>query len=470
MGHRDESTGTGRFIKSVASLLIVVGWLLFFLVTPAAAQTTSSYSNTCTIVTGFPYDPASGTSGCSLNVSNYYDFSLNGAGTLIDFSRITPASSQFSLGGIWSAAGYTCFGPSLTEQVVIQQTGTSYTAQKLTGDPCVPAGNTTFSGTIAPGPSLYVNLALGTPSSTGLPTQIFATATVATSQPTSNSHLVAGISLPPGVTTLQEAAADLNFSSFDWVQTINQWVNPDLFAANNPCIQDFPVSFVQSCASSAITAPPRVFDSVTGGYYGQPSQYAMAPPFYYNPNTSASIDSWSVQANTFGLSNPATGSASSCNALVADLVGGANLPVGSTLCFGDQPDDPELTATQIANGLFPEFTTELVGVCNSSTPLIGSCNANGYDPLFSWNWYDTYNGNQCLNGNNCIGLSANEDPVYPGGTGGITITEVDGVPVPEPSTILLLVPALAFLSFHFRRRLTCDVRFKAHEEGLQLSE
>ncbi len=55
--------------------------------------------------------------------------------------------------GTWSASNYSCYDASkqvifLTEQIAIAQNGTNFTATKITGDDCVPAGHETFYGSL----------------------------------------------------------------------------------------------------------------------------------------------------------------------------------------------------------------------------------------------------------------------------------------------------------------------------------
>src|SRR5262249_18615578 len=120
--------------------------------------------------------------------------------------------------------------------------------------------NLTING--ATGPSLYVNLAGANPSSTGQPTQMVATATVATSPPSlGTAYPVPNITLPSDISTLDQAAAALHFTGFDWVQQITQWVNPNLFANSDPQ-QLHPIT----------TANGPFYDPVAGGFQAPPRQ------------------------------------------------------------------------------------------------------------------------------------------------------------------------------------------------------
>jgi hypothetical protein len=318
---------------------------------------------------------------------------------------------------------------------------------------------TTFAPELAP--SLYVNLVLETPQTTGLPTRIVATATVGTSPPPlGNSYLVKNISLHAGTTTLQQAANDLHFTGFNWVQKITQWVNPTLFYVSDPCVAAHPDTFPRDCQGSAVNAP--TYDPVAGGY--APPSPAMwkelghtspppkedsyaTPPYYYHVDGPTDATSLTANLNDFGgLSH------SECSTRTSKQPTGA----ATSLCFSDMPDDPLLTSAQIESRLYPTFTTELVGLCD--TPGQGDCNSEGYDPLFKWTWATTYNGNGCQDNDptKCVfptglpGLPSNAGPVYPYGTGGIRIINIDGTPVSEPSSILLLAASLISLLMYLR--------------------
>lgn len=323
----------------------------------------------------------------------------------------------------------------------------SNNALRINGASSILGQITSLAINATPSPSLYVNLAGGNPSSTGQPTKILATATAATSPPPlGTSYLVPNATLPPGTTTLQQAATALHFTGFDWVQQITQWVNPDLFPNTSPL-------------NPITTADGPFYDPVAGGYrapVGSTPNLSASPPFYYNVGTSPESDPYSVDANMNDFSGT---SVSKCSSLFGLQPEGA----ATTLCFLDNPDDVLLTGAQIAAGLAPMFTTELAGLCDD--PGVGACNLDGFDPLFSWKWTDTYNGNGCPENDASLcpggitpyGLPSNAGPVYPGGTGGVTILDVDGVPVPEPSTLALLLSGIATLVFHrYRRRIVED--------------
>ena len=72
-------------------------------------------------------------------------------------------SKERGLSGTWMGNNYQCNG-TYNEEVRIEQSGTSITATKITGDPCVPAGNVTFTGTKSGTDTYAVTCTVGTPS------------------------------------------------------------------------------------------------------------------------------------------------------------------------------------------------------------------------------------------------------------------------------------------------------------------
>jgi hypothetical protein len=182
--------------------------------------------------------------------------------------------------------------------------------------------------------------------------------------------------LPVG---LAAAATTCGYTGFDWQQTVN--VDPDadlLMSTQNP--------------HTPLTAPYP--DPPPYGYTYQTLQAKLnytpnpAYPFYWDP----------VAPNTY----------------LASLL--AN-ETDDTLLFSDTPFDKVLVA-----GKDREFTTSLVGIVGLSPGAVPS------PPLYTWTWKSTFNGTA---GGVSIIAANNPFPADPGsGTGGVTITGINGVVLP----------------------------------------
>src|SRR5208337_2890888 len=87
-----------------------------------------------------------------------------------------------------------------------------------------------------------------------------------------------------------------------------------------------------------------------------------------------------------------------------------------------------------APGSFLGFTTSLVGIDQNGVVL--------NPPLLTWNWTDTYNHTS-----GGISTTFNNQPVDPGGSGGVTITTINGVQLPSavpPNQIAITASGLAY--------------------------
>jgi hypothetical protein len=337
----------------------------------------------------------------------------------------------------------------------------------------------------APSPSLYLTVALGsTISPSKQYTGISATLTLATTMPSQPNTIPLPITLPSDATTLQQAATDLHYQGFNWVQLENiPAPSPTDFSPNNNPF-------------TPITGPTN--DAPPSGWYYEAQNPqtagANAYPYYYDPNASPSL--------IYSLSNP------------------SYEPNPNTLNFFDKPADqclppvnvdgvptggysgpsilsPFLSATcGFQNAASPNaslaYHTELVGMISVGSP----CPANGgvcyeqdssnngaptilptgslcpvgetcYETVGYFDWTDTFNGTAggISSSTNYLGL------IDPGsGAGGITITSLDGAPVfsavPEPSSIGLLI--FAILGVSGIRRMRCG-RLGDLSEGVYVS-
>jgi hypothetical protein len=274
---------------------------------------------------------------------------------------------------------------------------------------------------------------------------------------------------PPGGLTLSAYAAQNGFSTFDWQQQITNWPNPDLQTFNN-----VPIVPVPPGASFNDPPPTGYTYNPCGGK--APGAAGMANPVYYT-----------------------VGSGKDCWLL-------SNNETPSELRFSDEPMDPQLTPTQKSAGNIAKFTTTLVGITVSE----GTVSATPVG--FSWTWESNFNGSvggaSCLNA--LCATTANSPALDPGadgptscdpggtfpapdplfcGTGGVTITSINGVPfschqppgepqpggetckdppadVPEPPGLLLL--ASGMLAILAARRIARSKKGDANLTGAKV--
>jgi hypothetical protein len=209
--------------------------------------------------------------------------------------------------------------------------------------------------------------------------------------------------MPVGLTV---AAAACGFANFNWQQKVTFLPVPS------------PPAFAESAPNIPLTAPPPYNDPPPGGYTYQAQDPGLnftpnqAYPFYYDTNASVSYP----------------------------LSLGANIKNnGHTLLFYDAPADPCLpggSPSLVAQycggatappGSYIRFTTALVGVLQGNT--LGPV-------LYTWDWKDSFNGTS-----GGIPVIDNYRQVDPGsGTGGITITSINGVTQTPPSVSCAATP------------------------------
>lgn len=222
------------------------------------------------------------------------------------------------------------------------------------------------------------------------------------------------------VMTLIDAAQACGFSKFDWVQIIDQ--SPGGVYSYDTCLAAHgtfdPNTGNCTVSIPPLKPPPPYLDPPAGGY-----TYFQAPGYLAKqPN----------EANAFPF-------------YLSPLDIG---PGGNTLNFSDTPH---------SSGCNPPadcfaFTTQLVGVCEASS-LSPLCNPSGRStppfppapltppfpsaPLLQWTWKSNYNGTDTklgFGGVYDVTVTAGFYPAEPdSGTGGVTITSINGVAQTPPT-------------------------------------
>jgi len=195
--------------------------------------------------------------------------------------------------------------------------------------------------------------------------------------------------------TLTQAAAECEVTRFDWQQIVTS----------------LPIPF-EDAVGLALTAPfndPPVFGytymldaPVLYDSFLPPSQ---TYPFYYNPTLVA------------------TRCAIAGNGVCTLPITSSN---GQTLNFFDSPRSTSLPA-----GGYFGFTTRLVGI------LAGPAGPAEGPTFFEWKWISTYN--ETTGGVQV--QTASSVPVDGSGTGGVTITSVNGVPQTPPTATCTATPS-----------------------------
>jgi hypothetical protein len=221
--------------------------------------------------------------------------------------------------------------------------------------------------------------------------------------------------------TVQDVAAACGFKGFNWQQELTNLPCPSPFSANSTVLG--PLNF---CMNSSLV-PPRLTASASfpfsdppsnGGYSYPTGQQDFSFPFYY---TEAEVISEEQKPTPTG-----------------DCINAACIPLvtvdGKRLSFFDAPSDPCLPGADptlnsiwcggktAPAGSFMGFTTRLVGITQDDLPSA---------PLYEWTWADTYN--QTSGGTPSTSHPLPAPSVDPGGTGGITITSINGAPQRPPS-------------------------------------
>ncbi|HEY6351380.1 MAG TPA: hypothetical protein VI636_18395 [Candidatus Angelobacter sp.] len=221
-------------------------------------------------------------------------------------------------------------------------------------------------------------------------------------KPTSMNAIFAPLDANGLPESLDAAADDCQFEDFNWEQTVTSvaaslWVPADLSAVDPKNL----------APDNTLIAPPAFIDPPRGGY--------AQPDLPEAPSTFPFL--WS--ANDFDNLLPCT----------------KDFPIrtDNQLRFQDCP-------ANLINFPFAapttSFTTSLVGVVGSGVASM---------PLFTWKWQSNFSGKLFgINGKGGVfGQTKSFSPVDSNsGTGGITITEINGVPQTPPATTCTATPSI----------------------------
>jgi len=116
---------------------------------------------------------------------------------------------------------------------------------------------------------------------------------------------------------------------------------------------------------------------------------------------------------------------------------------GTTLSMVDAPADSNLSGEPPSPnpiGNYKAFKTTLVGVSTQAMPGSTSCGPGSISyctPLYSWTWNTTFKGTA----HGGVSQTASILPIDPGsGTGGVTITGINGLPQTPPTVTCTATP------------------------------
>ncbi|MCX6632835.1 MAG: hypothetical protein NTW28_34990 [Candidatus Solibacter sp.] len=232
-------------------------------------------------------------------------------------------------------------------------------------------------------------------------------------KPRSMNALFAPTGTNGSLMTIADAKAACNFTDFNWQQTVEVAPNPNPITVCNPSGFQGLCAYARSDPNQPLVSP--FSDPPKGGYYFVGKPVSDPFPFYLD----------SVVLSTY--------------------------KTPYTLTFFDNPTDPVLNPLiQAAYNFQPtatadKYTTSLVGMLacgGGGQPVCGTSGAAS-PPLFTWTWQSTYNGTS-----GSVRELQNLGPLDTGsGTGGITITSINGVqlpPVVSPSQVTTTASGLAY--------------------------
>lgn len=236
--------------------------------------------------------------------------------------------------------------------------------------------------------------------------------------------------VPPNNSTLHDFAQACGFNGFDWQQIMVRYPGarayqppayPIMTADGINTFLDPPQGGWTYEYSCMMSNPPPDCDSknLTAPWVSMfLPHFANAYPLYYSTDDLA-----------YGC---AVGTSANCMPTL-----GCQTPIisGNTLTFLDMPMN---TACNYPNACITVLT-RLVGLCDAPS---ARCNApgpsgTGVAPLSEWRWDSNFNGTSGGIFNEAFGFLAGD---LDSGTGGVTITSINGVPQTPPSLTCSATP------------------------------
>jgi hypothetical protein len=234
------------------------------------------------------------------------------------------------------------------------------------------------------------------------------------------------------VMTLAAAADACGFAGFDWMQTVLQSLGGEYSYSDCKNAGGVPTATPPSFCSAPI-------NPLTGSYLDPPPgdytydylttrltwlsfnrrNFANSYPFYYSP-----LDlgpAYLFSQDTGCAESDGLGPSAGCARYISTT---------NTLWFYDKPAN---TSCAPSANCFA-FTTALVGICGpqSTAPCNSATSSVPYPSatLFQWTWKSNFTGSgSMMGGVYDVNVVSDPFPPVPGtGTGGVTITNINGVP------------------------------------------
>jgi hypothetical protein len=225
--------------------------------------------------------------------------------------------------------------------------------------------------------------------------------------------------------SLVDFANSCGFTMFNWQQQITTLPCGTGPRANPGAVLDAE----NYCSDGSLKSPPAFYDPPDGGYVYLGSFNPF--PFVYDPSQYIGDH---------------------CTVALGGCPPFPFISNGQTMSFVDIPGDPSLSGeppSAMPSGRHIDFSTSLVGVT-----LDASGNPVNITTLKTWKWNTTFNGSTTGG----VSQTASIYPIIPGsGTGGVTITSVNGVPLTVIPSSQMVATASGLAYSHVKQTFTGTV-------------